>query len=446
MPTSFAARVPHLSANRTKLFISRALSVLRGFFSTNFSTQLLKSLCASTVLRASLTPCAGSVRLAVWHLSPGILRMDEKPYKGFVIWHLLWSNLGMRPLRSALSVLALSLQVFLVLLTVGLTTGVLADWRTRAEGVGADIIVQPPNSSIFFAFSSAVMPESLVDKIASLPGVDEVAPVLIIVDQHNLGVVYGIDYGRFAGLSNGFTFLSGGPFQQPNEAMADDLAAQSRKLGVGKTTTLLDHEFRISGIVMHGKGARFFIPLKTAQDIAGADQRVSMFYVRSKGDTETLRNELVKLLPTFKIRSMAEFSTLMTSANLPELKPFIRSFIALGVAISFLVVLLTMYTLVLEHTRDIGILKALGSSRMEICGMIIGETLVMVALGVAFGLLCTYSVVAVLHRTSPTLQIAIEGAWIVRAILLTLGGAIAGALYPALRAAQSDPVEALAYE
>ena len=102
--------------------------------------------------------------------------------------------------------------MFLVLLIVGLTSGALTDWRTRAEGVGADIIVQPPNSSIFFAFSSAVMPESLAEKIASLPGVDEVAPVLIVVDQKNLGVVYGIDYDRFAGLSNGFTFLSGGPF------------------------------------------------------------------------------------------------------------------------------------------------------------------------------------------------------------------------------------------
>ena len=99
--------------------------------------------------------------------------------------------------------------MFLVLLIVGLTSGALADWRTRAEGVGADIIVQPPNSSIFFAFSSAVMPESLADKIASLPGVDEVAPVLIVVDQHNLGVVYGIDYDRFAGLSNGFTVSFG---------------------------------------------------------------------------------------------------------------------------------------------------------------------------------------------------------------------------------------------
>jgi putative ABC transport system permease protein len=372
--------------------------------------------------------------------------MEEKPYKGFVIWHLLWSNLGVRPLRSALSVAALALQVFLVLLIAGLTSGALSDWRTRAEGVGADIIVQPPNSSIFFAFSSAVMPESLSEKIASLPGVDEVAPVFIVVDQKNLGVVYGIDYDRFAGLSKGFTFLSGGPFQQPDQAIADDLAAQSRKLRVGQRAILLGHPFTISGIVLHGKGARFFIPIKTAQDIAGAEGRASMFYVRSKGDTDGARDQLVKLLPTYKIRSMAEYSTLMSSSNLPELKPFIRAFVMLGVAISFLVVLLTMHTMVFERTRDIGVLRALGSSRLEVCWMILGETLVMVALGVICGLLCTYSVVAILHRTSPTLQIDIEGGWIVRAILLTIGGAIAGAMYPALRAAQNDPVDALAYE
>jgi putative ABC transport system permease protein len=376
----------------------------------------------------------------------GNWRMDEKPYKGFVIWHLLWSNLGIHLLRSVLSVLALALQVFLVLLIVGLTNGALSDWRTRAEGVGADIIVQPPNSSIFFAFSSAVMPESLVDKIGSLPGVDEVAPVVIVVEQRNMGVVYGIDYDRFVGLSSGFTFLSGGPFQQANEVIADDLAAEAGHLHVGEMTTLLGHEFKVAGIVVHGRGARFFIPLKTAQDIAGAQNRVSIIYVRSRGNTEAVRNELVKLLPTYTIRSMAEYSTLMTSSNLPELKPFIRSFVGIGVAISFLVILLTMHTMVLERTRDIGILKALGSSRLEICGMIVAETLVMAALGIITGIAATYGLVAVLHQTSPTLQISIDRAWILRAILLTIAGALAGAIYPALRAAQSDPVDALAYE
>jgi len=372
--------------------------------------------------------------------------MEEKQYKGFVLWHLLWSNLGVRPLRSALSVLALAMQVFLVLLIAGLTNGALTDWRTRVEGVGADILVQPPGSSIFFAFSSAAMPASLAEKIAAAPGVDEVAPVFIVVDQKSLGVIYGIDYERFAGLGNGFKFLSGGPFLQPDQAIADDLAANSRKLRVGQQAILLGHPFTISGIVVHGKGARFFIPIKTAQDIAGAEGRASMFYVRSKGDTDATRDQLLKLLPTYKVRSMAEYSTLMSSSNLPELKPFMRSFLTLGMIICFLVVLLTMHTMVFERTRDIGVLRALGSSRLEICWMILGETMVMVGLGVAVGLLSTYGVIAILHRTSPTLQIAIEGGWIVRAILLTIVGAIAGATYPALRAAQNDPVDALAYE
>jgi putative ABC transport system permease protein len=415
-----------------------------GLFHTLFNTTVENP--DSESLDIVLIRRSRGVRLATRGTSRGFGRMEEKPYKGFVIWQLLWSNLGVRPLRSALSVLALALQVFLVLLIVGLTSGALSDWRTRAEGVGADIIVQPPNSSIFFALSSAVMPESLADQMTALPAVDEVAAVYIVVDQKNLGVVYGIDYPRFSGLSNGFTFLSGGPFQQPNQAIADDLAAHSRKLRVGQKTILLNHEFTISGIVLHGKGARFFVPIKTAQDIAGAEGRASIFFVRSKGDTEAARSELVKLLPTYKIRSMAEFSTLMSSSNLPELKPFIRSFVLLGVIISFLVVLLTMHTMVFERTRDIGVLRALGSSRLEVCGMILGETLVMVGLGVIAGLLCTYGIVAILHKTSPTLQISIEGVWIFRAILLTIAGGIAGAAYPALRAANNDPVDALAYE
>jgi putative ABC transport system permease protein len=105
-----------------------------------------------------------------------------------------------------------------------------------------------------------------------------------------------------------------------------------------------------------------------------------------------------------------------------------------------------MHTMVFERTRDIGVLRALGSSRLQVCWLILGETLVMVALGVLVGLVSTYGVVAILHRTSPTLQIDIEGVWIIRAVLLTIGGAIAGAAYPALRAAQNDPVDALAYE
>jgi putative ABC transport system permease protein len=374
------------------------------------------------------------------------LPAPETRRSGFIYFRLLWGNLAVHPMRSALSAMAIALQIFLILLIVGLTTGILSDYRTRTEGVGADIMIQPPNSSMFVAFSSAVMPQSVVAKIAKLPGVAEVAGILTIVDTHTLAITYGIDYDRFSRLSKGFTFLSGGPFTQPNDAIADDLAAGANKLKVGGTVSLINRTFRVSGIVLHGKGARYFVPLATAQDIAGADGRVSLVYVRSTGDTEAVRAELVKMLPTYSIRSMAEYLSLMTSSNLPELKPFVNSFVGLGIVISFLVVLLTMYTMVLERRREIGVLKALGSTRLEICRLIVAEALFLVGLGAILGIIGTYATTAVLHRTSPTLQIQIPTPWIGGSILVAIVGALIGAAYPAIRAAQSDPVDALACE
>ena len=77
--------------------------------------------------------------------------------------------------------------------------------------------MQPPNSSIFFAFSSAVMPESLADQIGALPGVDEVAPTVILTDPKNLIMIYGIEYKRFNALSRGFLYRAGRPFERPTK-------------------------------------------------------------------------------------------------------------------------------------------------------------------------------------------------------------------------------------
>src|SRR6202045_67061 len=118
---------------------------------------------------------------------------DEGP---FSLLKMLLGSIVARPLRSLLSVIAISIQVILVLMIVGLTSGVLSEWGKRVEGVGADILVQPPNSSIFFAFSSAVMQENLGDQMEALPTVDEVAPTVILTEPKNLMIIYGIDYQR----------------------------------------------------------------------------------------------------------------------------------------------------------------------------------------------------------------------------------------------------------
>src|SRR6202030_2890223 len=183
-----------------------------------------------------------------------------------------------------------------------------------------------------------------------------------------------------------------------------------------------------------------------AQEIAGAEKRVSMFYVRSKGDTEAARAQILKLLPEYSVRSLAEYVTLMTSSNLPQLRPFTRTMVALGIVVSFLVVLLNMHTMVLERTREVGILKALGFSRLDVVRMLLGETLVLTLLGSGLGIALTFLTQAILKETSPSLMILIAPKWIFGSIMLAVVGAALGAAYPAFRAASYDPVVALAYE
>jgi len=120
--------------------------------------------------------------------------------------------------------------------------------------------------------------------------------------------------------------------------------------------------------------------------------------------------------------------------------------VGLGLVISFLVVLLNMHTMVMERTREIGILKALGLSRFGILRMLLGETLLLTVFGCVLGIALTFAFQAILQETNPSLMILITTQWVISSALLALVGASIGAIYPALRAASYDPVVALAYE
>jgi putative ABC transport system permease protein len=359
---------------------------------------------------------------------------------------MIWANIWSRPVRTLLSVVAIALQVFLVLFVIGLTSGILSEWGKRVEGIGADLLVQPPNASIFFALSNALMPEDTAKQLRDAPTIARVAPVLLVFDPGGFDLIYGIDYDTFNGLSSGFLYHAGRPFASPHEVIIDDYKARSSKVRVGDKVTLLDTTFTVSGIVEHGKGARYFIPLRTAQEIAGAEGRVSLFYIRAAGDIEAARRSVLARLPRHEVRSMKEFLTLMSSSNLPELKSFTRSMMGLGILISFLVVFLTMHTVVVERTREIGILKALGASRREIVGLLAKETLVIAVLGIAVGLAATFGVQSALRVLRPTVTVLISLPWVFGAIGLALLGALLGMTIPALRASGFDPVRALSYE
>ena len=136
----------------------------------------------------------------------------------------------------------------------------------------------------------------------------------------------------------------------------------------------------------------------------------------------------------------------MTSANLPGLDTFIDSMIALAVSIGFLVILLSMYTTVIERTRDIGILKSIGASKGYIIRALLGESAFICVIGIVLGIVMSYVARALFLSSFPTLSILITPEWILRSALIALAGGLLGASYPAWLASRKDAIEALSYD
>lgn len=366
-----------------------------------------------------------------------------------MIRHMIVQNVLHRPLRTLITIIAVAVEVTLVIIVVGLTSGLLSESAKRIEGVGADIMVQPPSASVFMAFSGAPMPISIAGKLQEMDFVQAVAPVLLQFNSVNgLDIVYGIDQESFRAVTGGFVFHEGHELRDANDILVDDVYSASKKVKVGQKLHILEHDFHVAGIVEHGKGARLFVMMLTLQEMAGAHDKASVFFIKCDrtDHTPAVMDEIRQLLPRYEIRPLKDFITLMTSSNLPGLGAFINTMIAIAVAIGFLVIFLSMYTTIIERTREIGVLKSLGASKAYIVRIILSETTLLCLAGVLAGVALSYFTRFVFIKKYPTLTILISAQWILRAGLIAIVGGLLGATYPAWMASRKDPVEALAYE
>jgi putative ABC transport system permease protein len=143
---------------------------------------------------------------------------------------------------------------------------------------------------------------------------------------------------------------------------------------------------------------------------------------------------------------MAEYLSMMTPSNLPGFNAFISVVVGVSMIIGFLVIFQSMYTAVMERTREIGILKSLGASKLYIVNLILRETVLLAISGIVLGVLISFLTRQIILYERPVLRLFWSHDWVIRATLIAIAGAIAGALYPAYQAAQKDPIEALAYE
>ncbi len=133
--------------------------------------------------------------------------------------------------------------------------------------------------------------------------------------------------------------------------------------------------------------------------------------------------------------------------NIPQLRAFIGVITVLAIVVGFLVVFLSMYTAVVERTREIGILKALGAKPIRILDILVREAIVLAVAGCVIGIALSFGSQALVSTLMPaSLHVVDVPDWWPIAAAIAIGGALLGAIYPGLKAARQDAIEALSYE
>ena len=360
---------------------------------------------------------------------------------------LIFANLGHRPIRTLLSVLAIAVEVTMILTLVGVSYGTLDGTSDRARGVGADILFRPPGSSVI-GLSSAPMSDKLPALLMQEPHVT-FAMGTMVQPLSGFDTINGVDLEDFRKLNGGFHFLHGGPPVHDDDIIVDEFYARQKHVHVGDAVELINHTWKLSGIFESGKLARICVKLPVLQTLTGNPGHLSQIFI--KVDDPSKAQAAVDALRAkyhgYQIYTMEEFTSLLSINSVGLLKNFIGVVIGIAVVVGFIVVFMAMYTAVLERTREIGILKAVGGSSALILKILFRETLVLALLGSVVGIVLTYGTQWLMKHAVPAslVQETVYGWWPI-ATAIAIVGALLGAIVPGVKAVQQDVTEALSYE
>jgi len=357
--------------------------------------------------------------------------------------NLVLSNIFFRKTRTFISMIGVAVGVVLVVMTVGLVNGFLTEQGRRNSAVTAEIMFHAPGSDPLSVATTLAIPISQADEIRSIEGVTEVVPVGTILDGPR--VVDGIDYEAFTNVS-GARVVEGRAVESGMEVMIDRVLEKSRKVKLGDKIEIFNQQFTIVGVYEPESLGRVKIPLTTMQQLQNREGLSSMLLVKiaDPSQVDQIAARITEKFPKNEIRLTRDLPALYARGT-PALQTFLKVVVGLAIVVSTLVILLVMYTTVLERTRQIGVLKSLGASKGWIAGEIEKEALTISLAGVVFGLLLSVAgKFAVQQFAGITVQLQLI--WMIYALLIGIASGALGALYPALRAANQDPVKALSYE
>ena len=439
------------------LGVTAVFSLSLGFSSSwlgVFGTHLSPGLFARALTTVTVLGLVGGAYPAWWasHLLPlealhheggGRARASRLP-GGMTV-----RNLWRRRTRTTLTLLGIGVSIAAIVALGGLSEGMVEVFTAIMRDSQTDLIAMEADIDSDFS----AIDERVGARIAARPDVEAVSAMIMTAantEEMPMLLVFGYHPREFA--IRRFRIVEGTPMMARHQVILGRQAAEQMGLDVGDTLRLLESNFRVAGIYETGlafEDIGVVVGLREAQALVGKPRQAQFYAInlRDPKQAQTLQDELKATFPDIDFALTSELAESMSDFRV--LEDLVRQISFLAVFIGGLGMLNTMLMSVLERTREIGVLRALGWRRRYVLGMILRESLLLGAGGGVCGIVLGFGLGKLL-ALAPGWFGAMTPVYtpllFVQAIAVALFAGAVGGLYPAWRATRMRPVEALRYE
>jgi putative ABC transport system permease protein len=364
-------------------------------------------------------------------------------------------NLARHRMRSILTALGIAIAVGGMIALVGLSQGLERSWVLWLKDKGTHILALQKGS---IDLLTASLDEKLAARIAAQPGVANV--------MGGLGELVELETGQMA-------YLAGRPLEgdywstlnmvagsaptaaDPEGVVLGEALAQQLSKRPGDVIQLSGRDFRITGIskqasVLDDRSVMMVMPVM--QHLLGREGKVSGFHIRvlrpeNAAELARIQSQLAAAFPEMMFTEASEFGKNTQVTRMMRAMAWSSSTIALGMA--FVAVMNTLLMSVMERTREIGLLSAIGWHSGRVVSIVVLDGVILSAAGAAGGIglglaslhwISVHPKLGGLFQPEVTSSVILEGA----GMALLIG--LLGGLYPAWRATRLNPMDLLRSE
>lgn len=382
------------------------------------------------------------------------------------LFKLVWRNLLRRKGRFVFTLggVAIGMAAFVSLMSIG--QGLDREIRKQAQEMGANLVVTPKGWCAYEQISvltgeqlPEAIPMSDLDKIRAVPGVKSAVPYLNekTAFRNRPVPVIGILPEEMRTLQR-WEMAAGRYFKAADEpaVVIGAAIAQQFQLKPGDTFTVRGHPLPVIGVLREAGNKddiASFAPLPVVQKIYEVEGKVSFVAVLVE-DLQQVDAVSLRIQEKANVAVVTDKQLLASILSIiGTVSGAMQAVAAVGVLAAAFGIVNTLLTAVYERRREIGIMQAVGGTRLTLFAAFLLESglygLLGGILGVLIGILGAYVLGPYLADNAFTASLrqspapALDGATLLWTFGLSIGLALVAGLYPAWRATKLSPVEAM---